>query len=159
MALIEIKVVGGSKQEIVAALEDLTRTFSVQADAVPADVSLGDLLDVTKARFAAEGYRIEVQPETAPEEVELPTPRRGRKPKISVEEAKAAIAEEVSEAVEANEDELKALKDATITKLQDLYVNGEQERVNALLKKHGGGAERFTDVSIDKFPAIAAELE
>jgi hypothetical protein len=164
--IIEIKIIGRTREEIIDGYHNLANVLGVDVSPVSnMELSLSDLLEMTKARFAAEGYNVEVSPTVeaaiadAPGEVDLPAPRRGRKPKMSPEEAKAVLSEEVSEPDTADEEQLKALKDATILKLQEMYVNGQPDRVNALLKKHGDGAERFSDIAAAKFPEIAAELE
>jgi hypothetical protein len=130
MPSIKIEVVGCNARDIQIQLEQLCEAFGIGASGADfGELSLDDKVALTKAALMEQGMEMLVRAVVAP----LPeAPRRGRKPKISEEEALVALGND-----DLDNSQLEALKSATIKKLEKLYLDGEKGYVDALLRSMG----------------------
>lgn len=158
MSNIEIKIAGINKRDIQISLTELAQAFGVQLEVdlaqVVNDADMTDLFELVKARFKAQGFDL------IAESMADERPKRGRKPKLSQEEAKEALEVIEDPTPVYSEDELKALKAKTLSKVGVHWQNDAgRAAMTKILKEHGEGATLYRDTPETCFPNIANAVE
>jgi hypothetical protein len=164
---VTISVTGANAEE---ALKDVQEFFR------PREENVDVLLERAKALLAGQGMTVSViakpnGPEPASgtpepevdESVVATKKRRGGQPKLSKEEAAAALAENDEEAKQraaALAAETPAARKARcVAKLQEMFAAGRKAEVRDILLRHGDGAKSFHAVPEEGFGPIADALE
>jgi hypothetical protein len=144
---IEFKIHGCNIDDLARQVEDLHYRFvgPVEVDDQLSDMPLNDLIALTKARCAEQGWHVEI---TMPDIVMDDEEKVVIPDKIARRES-----ESVLEVVETAE----SIKEATITELKALYFeDGGTEIVESLRRKFGG--KPFSEHAPEKFIGIRKAL-
>lgn len=155
---VTISVTGANAEE---ALKEVQEFFK------PKDESLDALLERVKGLLAAQGMTVSVtgvetngssepvsEEPVAEEPEEKPKRKRGGQPKLTPEEAAAALAA-TTDVTETSA----ARKARCVAKLQEMFAAGRKSEVRDILAKHGEGAKSFHAVAEGSFGPISDALE
>jgi hypothetical protein len=166
---ITISITGASPEEALKNVQDFLK---------PKDESVEDLLARVRSMLAGQGMTVTVveakpnggaEPAAKEEPVDLDESvvetkkRRGGQPKLSKEEAAAALAEEGDAAKQRKaalaSETPAARKTRCVAKLQELFAAGRKGEVRDILLQHGDGAKSFHAVPEENFKPISEALE
>jgi hypothetical protein len=154
---VTISVTGANAEE---ALKEVQEFFK------PKDESLDALLERVKGLLAAQGMTVSVtgvetnggsepvSEDVSEEPEEKPKRKRGGQPKLTPEEAAAALAA-TTDVTETSA----ARKARCVAKLQEMFAAGRKSEVRDILAKHGEGAKSFHAVAEGSFGPISDALE